>query len=169
MPLLFDINAAGAQQWVALAFAVIIIAYLLFRPKAKKKDPLDKAPFSSLAAQRGVERQMQNLLVDLNEMARQMNAQIDTRAAKLEQLIKEADERIAKLNQQPATMSFHPTESFSTSAPPHPDPEPAAPIDPRHAEIYSLADLGQSAKEIATKLNRPSGEIELILALRPRT
>ncbi len=170
MPLLIDINTpAYVQQWAALLFAVLIIAYLLFRSKGKKKDPLDKAPFSSLAEQRGVERQMQNLLVDLNEMARQMNAQIDTRAAKLEQLIKEADERIAKLKQQPTPMSFQPTEYASTPAPPPPEPEPATPIDPRHAEIYSLADMGQDAKEIAARLNRPSGEIELILALRPRS
>jgi hypothetical protein len=45
-------------------------------------------------------------------------------------------------------------------------PPPAPSIDPRHAEIYALADQGRSPRDIATHLGRPSGEIELILALR---
>ncbi len=42
--------------------------------------------------------------------------------------------------------------------------EPA--LDPRHAEIYVLADQGRSSREIAHQLRRPDGEVELILALR---
>jgi hypothetical protein len=34
--------------------------------------------------------------------------------------------------------------------------------------VYALADQGQSAYDIANQLGRPRGEIELILALRPR-
>jgi hypothetical protein len=45
-----------------------------------------------------------------------------------------------------------------------------APImeDARHAGVYELADAGMPAGQIAQRLARPSGEIELILALRPR-
>jgi hypothetical protein len=159
------------QGWVALSVAVICIAYLLFRPKFKKKDPLEKAPFASLAQQRTVERQMQNLLVELSDMTRQMNAQIDTRAAKLQELIRQADERIAAMKQMQgsesrAGLSVEPP--FAEPAPP-PAPDPTQiELDPRHAEIYSLADEGRNAREIAATLNRPSGEVELILALRPR-
>ena len=31
-----------------------------------------------------------------------------------------------------------------------------------------MADQGRSPQEIARKLNRPNGEVELILALRPQ-
>jgi hypothetical protein len=41
-------------------------------------------------------------------------------------------------------------------------------VDPRHAEVYRLADQGQTPQQIAQRLGRPSGEIELILALRAR-
>jgi hypothetical protein len=41
-------------------------------------------------------------------------------------------------------------------------------VDPRHAEVYELADGGQSAQDIARQTGRPRGEIELILALRGR-
>jgi hypothetical protein len=39
-------------------------------------------------------------------------------------------------------------------------------MDRKYDEIYSLADVGQSTNQIARKLNRPHGEVELILALR---
>jgi hypothetical protein len=157
------------QGWVALVIGLIACGYLLFRPRFKKKDPLEKPAFSSLAAQRSVERQMQNLLVELSEMARQMNAQVDTRAAKLQELIKHADERIAELKklegEPPEPKDFTPP-SEPAPAPPVEERLPVVELDPRHAEIYSLADQGKGAKEIATRLGRPSGEVELILALR---
>jgi hypothetical protein len=178
MAVLLDISLTRDQQgWVALAVAMLCIGYLLFRPKLKKKDPLEKAPFSGLSQQRSVERQMQNLLVELSDMARQMNAQIDTRAAKLEQLIKQADQRIASLRQaqgEPVETPAAPASAPEAEAPkpvlPLDEPnEPTEPdADPRHAEIYSLADQGRDARQIASQLNRPSGEVELILALRPR-
>jgi DNA-binding NarL/FixJ family response regulator len=42
-------------------------------------------------------------------------------------------------------------------------------IDSRHMEIYTLADEGHDSREIARRLSRPLGEIELILALRSRS
>ncbi len=42
----------------------------------------------------------------------------------------------------------------------------AAKDDNRHADIYRLADGGRSARQIAQELNRPYGEVELILHLR---
>jgi hypothetical protein len=188
--LLLDISLNSEQRgWIALAVAVVCISYLLFRPKFRKKDPLEKPAFGSLASQRSVERQMQNLLVELSEMTRQMNAQIDTRAKRLEQLIQQADQRIATLrgldgapNSKPtANPRPKPPEPISddighppTAGPPTaPDPrqesDRSQESDPRHAEIYSLADAGKAPREIASQLGRPSGEVELILALRPRS
>jgi DNA-binding NarL/FixJ family response regulator len=43
-----------------------------------------------------------------------------------------------------------------------------ASIDPQHEAVYALADQGKATAEIARQLNRPNGEIELILALRAR-
>lgn len=173
MRMLIAISLTNDQQgWVALVIAMMAIGYLLFRPRFKKKDPLEKPAFGSLAAQRSVERQMQNLLVELSEMARQMNAQVDTRATKLQELIKQADERIAALKnlegEPPEPKVFTPPAEPAPPAPPVEATSPVAALDPRHVEIYSLADQGQGAKEIATRLGRPSGEVELILALRPR-
>ena len=119
----------------------------------------------SLAGQRAVERQLTELIVELEKMARQMTAQIDTRAAKLELLIEEADVRLAALKAAGASM---PPAIASERG-----KEISDAHDPRYDGIYDLAAQGHSARQIAQQLNRPDGEIELILALhgqnRPAT
>jgi hypothetical protein len=152
-------------RWLALGAAVITIAYAVFRPMMRKKDPLARRETpGSLAGQRGVERDMSNLLVELSAMARQITAQIDTRSAKLELLIREADEKIAALRAatpQTAASPYAMTASIPSRAEAR-----AEPVDSAHAEVYALADQGRSPREIAAQLGRPDGEIELILALR---
>ena len=122
---------------------------------------------------------MQNLLVEMAEMARQISAQLDTRSVKLEQLIVQADERIKELGGQESRIrepgvGDQENERVSEANPLAPDSRPLTPHsrplppdpDLRHTEIYALADAGQSVGEIARTLSRPRGEVELILALR---
>jgi type II secretory pathway component PulM len=156
------------QTWMVVALAMITIVYAVFvRPMLKqKKDPLARLPGKpgALARQRDVERQMETLLVELSEMARQISAQLDTRAAKLEVLIKEADEKIAALRREPPT----PTAVGRDLRPMVGDPGASHVEDARHVAVYQLADSGLNPGQIAQRLGRPSGEIELILALRSR-
>jgi DNA-binding NarL/FixJ family response regulator len=108
---------------------------------------------------------MQNVLVEMAELARQISAQIDTRSSKLEVLMKEADERIAHLQ---SLSRGQPTGLTSNSLPDSTEAQQAdaSALDPRNVQVYALADQGRTPLEIAQQLNRPSGEIELILALR---
>jgi hypothetical protein len=171
-------------SWIMIALGATLLIYMSFRPMLRKrKDPLEKHPFSSLATQRAVEREMQNVLVQLSDMARQMSAQLDTRAARLEELLRQADERIATLRrisndlpdlpprqespreEPPSQVPFMRLTEDTTPRMPVGDPNP----DPRHLEIYSLSDQGLSARDIAIRLDRPAGEIDLILALRGRS
>jgi hypothetical protein len=150
------------QIWMVLAMGILTILYAVFiRPLRQKKDPLARNPnqAGSLARQRAVEKQMETLIVELAQMARQITAQLDTRSAKLEVLIREADEKIAALKSLPA--------GRPDPLPPE-APEPADLDDPRHAPIYMLADAGMNPAQIAQRLSRPGGEVELILALRPK-
>jgi hypothetical protein len=158
-------------EWIAPIIAFAAVVFVLYRiRKQLKKDPLARAPVaSSLAQQRSVERQMQNLLVELSEMARQITAGLDTRAAKLDALIHEADEKIATLTALQRSISANPPAAAPPPVAPTAPPPCAYEPDPRHVEVYTLADQGQSPSQIAGQLNRPNGEIELILALRPRT
>jgi hypothetical protein len=163
----FLLNTPPSQTtWIFIGIAGATILYAVFRPSLKKKDPLTRTQSTaSLSQQRNVERQMQNLLVELSEMARQLTAQLDTRSQKLEVLLQEADEKIAKLQNARVTedeprASIPERQIWTAPA------EPLTPVDPQHQAVYSLADQGQGAPEIARQLNRPRGEVELILALR---
>jgi hypothetical protein len=129
------------------------------------------APRSQSADQRAVQQEISQLLVELSELAQQISAQLDSRTARLAHLIREADERIERL------------EAAGGGSPPPQPPAPAPRPEPnqrgpaaggiagstRHSEIYRLADQGRTAQQIAAELGRQSGEIELILALRSRS
>ena len=165
---LLDAPTPG-QMWLIYVVAVFTIIYAVFVRPRKQKDPLSKLGQNrqSLSRQRDVEKQMENLLVELSEMARQITGQLDTRSAKLELLISEADEKIAALNRAapPVLIDPPPPAAAGRDIARVPDVHLD---DPRHTPIYNLADSGLSAAQIAQRLSRPSGEIELILALRSR-
>ena len=149
--------AAGA---VALAIIVLLVWLIFRQPHA----PAQRAGSIPLAEQRSIERDITSLMNDLAEMARQLNRQIDGRCARLEQLLRAADERIEQLsNAEQNARRDAPGPSPADGKKPDPD-EP----DPRHVEIYRLCDEGMGARQIAQRLDRPAGEIELIIALRPR-
>ena len=179
-PLLADAaqQATDPTTLVILGVGGVFVIYVMMRmtKQRNKKDPFDK-PFQArgLSQERSVQRGMENLLVELSEMTRQLGAQLETRAAKLEVLIAEADERSARLkallDQAPARPTFAPAEPPPTEKRPEPPFEnlaPAPTVDPQHAEIYRLSDEGRVPRDIAADMGRPSGEIQLILALRPR-
>jgi hypothetical protein len=170
MPLLGATAEPSTSFWadpagvMLIGFGLFVLVFLSFRTKWKnKRKPAAALPASNtLAQQRHVERDMQKLLTELHEMARQMNAQIDTKAAKLEALIAEADQKIARLNGNvPAD------DAVETVAE---EPQEEASIAPtyQHATLYELADEGHDVEEIARRTDRPRGEVELILALRRR-
>jgi hypothetical protein len=147
------------QKWTLVCAGILTVVYAVMRPfKKKRKDPLARTGTTSLAGQRDMEKQMTELLVELEQMSRQMTAQLQTRATKLELLIKEADEKIATLRRlagaTPAQVRMDIAPGMKTTE------------DSRHAEVYDLADQGRSPRQISQQLHRPYGEVELILALR---
>ena len=147
--------AAGGA--LALGVAALLVWLMMRTPR----DPLSRKDSNvSLVQERAVERDMARLMDELSQMARDVGREIDQRAQRLERLIQQADERVKMLERagrnQPAPVS-----------PPIPENN-GDEIAPDHVEIYTLADQGVAMAEIAQRLRRPNGEIELILALRPR-
>ena len=162
-----------SMQWFVYALAGITVVYVVFiRPMFKqKKDPLEKGPIFSPSQHRAVEREMQNLLVELSEMARQITAQLDTRSEKLNLLIQEADAKIAELRRlrgESVLPAARPIDARTNNREADAAPTSKGSDDARYADIYALADEGQSAQQIAQQLGRPRGEVELILALRAK-
>lgn len=173
-PVVF-LAATDAMQWVIYAMMAVCVLYVVVRPIVrKKKDPMEKPMNFSLSEQRAVERQMSDLLVELSEMARKVTGQLDTRSRKLEMLIEDADRKIEELKRLTGDRQTAPASSSSrgeeraregrlpASAPPADEPM----LNARYSAIYDLADQGRTAQEIAHELDRPQGEVELILALR---
>ncbi|MBN2376638.1 MAG: hypothetical protein JXD22_09560 [Sedimentisphaerales bacterium] len=156
--------------------------------------------------------QIGELMAQLADLSRQINGQIDTRIAKLEALLDQAEQTLARLENTPVPQNnaqnrhlnpsrdpsgrpssspapaeslrdiaekFHQQKKIDTSPAPSQtlsqdsnNPEEfqnAASEESKNAvinqEIQQMHRSGMSAVAIAQKMNRPVGEIELILAL----
>jgi hypothetical protein len=134
---------------VAVVFLLIGTRLRRNQKDTVREEALKKLP--SLRDHRVVEAELEKLLVDLQGLSRQISAQIDTRFCKLEVLLKEADEKIRKL------------EALRNGSKAPTQPEES---DPEKSLIYTLADAGKTPVEIAREMNKNPGEIELILSLR---
>jgi hypothetical protein len=163
------------SPWLIFAVAAAAMALLLMlvwprrrgRGDAPPRNPPE--PPASLEQQRAVERDIQSLVGELSEMARKVGAQLDARAARLETLIRAADERLERLRAVSESSNGRSEQPPSSATGRGADPSADAEMDPRHVQIYALLDEGLSANQIAERLGRPEGEVELIIALRPRT
>lgn len=104
--------------------------------------------------------------------------QLENKAARLEVLLDTTEARIAefdaKLDQmvtQSSPSTPHPTNRqpprLAASQPPaQAEADQAPTIDPLHKRVHALADQGLDSVEIARQINRPTGQVDLILALR---
>ncbi len=117
--------------------------------------------------ERKVSREVRDVMSQLEELARQMQAQIDTRVAKLEAVTRAADGRIATLERLVHEESSPPRAErlVATDA-----EEPPASRPARHAGrcrlVQHLAGAGLSSVEIAHRTGIPTGEVELIRAVQ---
>ena len=177
----------NSPAWLVMGMAVMAVLYLTVRPR--KRDGLSGTPKFSLSQQKMLERDMQNVIVELSELTRQMSAQLETRATKLELLMRDADERIVTLeaataaaNARPVTLTLASVGGDAMPMPTSlsaPTPLATTPVRglrladdstsaDRWNDVYRHASEGKTAREIARSTGRPQGEIELILALRPK-
>ena len=112
------------------------------------------------------ERELGELMIELDQLAREVHGRLDTQFAKLETVIRDADDRIERLkrllraSQSESALDVTVTDDEET---PSPAREPESGL---HADVYRLADAGRSLLEISEQTGRPKGELELILALR---
>ncbi|TVS03063.1 MAG: hypothetical protein EA423_08800 [Phycisphaerales bacterium] len=99
------------------------------------------------------------------DMIERLSAQLDNKASRLEMLLAEADRRIDELHglRRAAPPASHPTRDVADRA------EREAPgegADPVRSRVYEMADRGVGADEIARAVQRPRGQVDLMLALR---
>ncbi len=168
-------------QNYAFLFGVVLLVFIMMRMSARKSRQSGSTPQShtrdhlaKLKEEHGVKGDMRELMVELQELSRDINAKIDTRFAKLEVSIRTADERIDILNRLLRTADGRPTIDTVVSedgqAPLLPPEQPqVGRAEPPHARIYDLADGGRNSIQIARETGKTPGEIELILSLREST
>ena len=187
------------NQWLWLGLVLVLIFLVLYVPRMRRRN---KSRGESVSFDRQSRRtadriqlSLEKLMVELFDMSRDINAQLDTRMAALQHLLREADDKIRQLKeagadsarqeqprptppeepQQPAPDAPADETPNDDSAPGETDDRPAdkTPLlktgtaaDPEHREIYRLADEGRTSTEIARQTGRPIGEVQLILDLR---
>ncbi|MFW6125407.1 MAG: hypothetical protein ACOC46_04595 [Pirellulales bacterium] len=102
--------------------------------------------------------------VEMHDRVREITGTLDSKMSALQALIADADRAAARLEAAlDATPPVTPKEDRGERPAPGPPP-PAA--EQQRDEVHTLADYGYPPLEIAARLGRPLGEIELILKLR---
>ncbi len=165
-----------------LAFGVLILVMISIRMlkrnlarNAVRKEGTPRERIDQLRAQARAISPVDTYQAEAEELTRRLSAIMDNKAARLELLIEEADDRLARLDRASmgAGVQTRPMEhdagAFRTPAP---EPARTAPperhADPTQRQIYELADSGLGPVEIAQRLDQPIGQVELILNLRRR-
>lgn len=155
-------SLAGTIAIAGMFLGALLVAYW-YRQRLLKAPKTDAGRAGDAAA----------LAKDLNELTERLAEELDRKAERIETLIAAADERIRQMErlqmEAPAAAAVAPTLDPRLLEPRHRVRHETLGVEPSHREIYDLADAGLSPVEIAQKLDKPTGQIELILNLRRGT
>ncbi len=176
------------MEWEAgilIAGILFILLAVFSLGRSRKKNPPSgpsltaREQIERVRQRQGVRDDLQGLMVEIEQMAKRLGAQLDAKTVHMEKTLREADERIAQLKALHETAPLHTDPAAPPAAPPpapaDPPEDPAAPgppghdapyIDPLTRDIYALADAGKGPQTIAQELHEHVGKVELILALR---
>ena len=169
--------AVEPGNYALLIGVVILVAAVLRWTYRRQRQPgptpktFARDHIAKIEEEHAVRGDMQELMVQLQELARSINAQIETKFAKLETSIRSADERIETLERLLRAAQGQPSIDAvvgdeGEQARPTDDQLKSAPPDAAIAEVYKLADAGKDTVAIAQQTGQTPGEIELILSLR---
>jgi len=160
-------------QMVLLALTIAALTLLMgstrrrIRASRRQSSPSVRERYRELEQDQLNTRDAQQAILELDQVARGIHGRLDTKIAKLERLIRDADARIAKLTSiRPAPIEPHSLDITLGDASSGDSPAQPSNIPPEHQRIYQLADEGCAPPQIAARTNRLAGEVELILSLR---
>jgi len=145
-----------AQGLMFLAGVVILIVVVLRIPRVRARQRKEEQQTQPAAETPNVRlrRTMEELAVQLHEMSREVNAQLDTKMCAIDSLLRRSEEVAARLEALLRQASSAGVVSTPTD---------------RYDDIYRMADDGKTPKEIARLKDLQPGEVELILNLRRRS
>jgi hypothetical protein len=151
---------------IGLVIAGVIILAFTFRStfaqafrqlRSRPASPSKSTSDLDAAASSGSRSHLDAAMQDAEDLAQLIADRLDRHAARLEQLIAAADDRLARLEQAAAQIEARPLA---------PSAARREVADPLSRQVYDLSDQGLAPIEIARQLNQHTGKVELILALR---
>ncbi len=167
-----DIMELNPQTGILIGLAIIILTLMWRSSRRRAKRATVDGRTSRHAARHAVrlERQasddINELMVRLEELSREICGQIDIRFAKLENVLNEADRKLAALREAQANASAPGLAPKAVAATAPADARPPTPTpDATHGRIHELAEKGVAAMDIARQVEMTVGEVDLILSL----
>ena len=134
----------------------------------KKRESISGDDISHLIHQE--QRKLQDVLDELSRVATLVYSDIENKEKNLRELLDEANEKIALLhNVKKSTVevkSPHTRKQKTTTNGSIKDIDSLAVYDNENKKIFELADRGFNILDIAKIVNKPKGEVELMLHLR---
>jgi FtsZ-interacting cell division protein ZipA len=171
-------TAKNPTSSIMIVVGIIVLIIVVFSMR-KRGGPsgTDRTPETSTMNSREsmqVRRELDSILVRIQEVSREAIGRMDSKMRMLEQLIREADEATARLKQATLDANLNlipapPAAPAEEETPASPAESPAAPLNPLHQRVYELADEGKDIGEICRETELDRGEVQLILGLRGTT
>ena len=175
-----DMLAAGSGTGIdipqiamlVLAVGALTLVMLSTRRRIRKSQRMPRHSardhYTQLQKRSEATRDVEQVMLELDQVSRQIHGRLDTKLARLEAVLCDADERIDKLSRLVQRVEAGPRLEITLDHEgPHETPTGRADdADDRHTAVFTLADRGMSSVEIAREIGKPPGEVELILALR---
>ena len=172
----------SAPQLVLLALLLVTIALTVcsarrkLRQTGRSPSEYAREQVARLKEQQGVKGDLEQLLIELHEAARRLNAQMDTKAGRLEALIRDADARISRLRQALAASASEPHAQSGLPGVGSPEidvvvddstraVEPAGSDNLARQRILSLAREGRNPVQIAQDTGVPPEGVGVLRAL----
>lgn len=157
---------------LALGVAGITVVVISTRRRIRNSQRLPrtsaKQRYAELEQQAQAGRSLEQVMLELDQLSRQVHGRIDTQLAKLGAIMRDADRRIEKLSRLVRAADGEPTLEITLDREdPHEPSSGASEVEEgSDAAVFRLADSGMSPVDIARQVGSTTGEIELMLALR---
>ncbi len=171
LPLLAENNVRDAFLIAAILAITITLLMRGYRYQRRQKrggsslpsrHPVEKDPRGLRA---GAPDSIVRWEVEMQELARDLKAEIDSKMIALEHLIQDADRAANRLE---TALGSVPANATNTECAEKPQATKLQTSDNEalREEVYTLADYGFAFADIASRLATPVGQVELILRLR---
>lgn len=167
-------DGTNTVQLVMIILGIAALAFLLISTRRRimnsTRQPTEtpREQFARMGGLSRTTREVERVMAELDSLSREIHGRIDTKLARLEKLLRDADQRIALLS-QPVDSSADRGSRLEVLL------EQEEPLDvvsgdensgdATQQSVVRMAEVGRSVLEIAQHVGKTPGEIELMLAL----